>query len=388
MSEVRFVTREIGSLAKPGWRVKSIAGRPVEETDIEYARKWGERLGIDTEELTGILQKGQGFSDEDKVKIHAYAASYGIRLLESSGLDVVYDGEQRRSEMYDHAVKHARGFETRGTVRSWDNKYYTKAAVVEKPLVETVYDLEEYEFVIYNTDRTIKVPFTGAYTVMDWSYDEYYAGGGEAESSLLGASAGRRMEARRQFGVDAARDVVRPNVAGIVEAGADWVQIDEPAATTRPEEVPLVVETFNAIRADIDARCSMHICFSDYSCLFPHIEELDDCYELQLEFSNRDSLETGTKAESRPGYAILDKFRESAWEGKIGLGVIDIHTDYIEPPELVRDRVLYAAGVLGPDRIEVNTDCGLRTRSWAVSYGKLANMVEGTRLAEKELNGS
>lgn len=384
MSEVRFVTREIGSLAKPGWRVKSIAGRPVDEDDVEYARRWGERLGISgVEELVEILRKGQGFSDEEKAEIQDYAALYGIRLLESSGLDAVYDGEQRRSEMYDHAVKHAHGFEARGTVRSWDNKYYTKAAVVEKPLVETVYDLEEYEFVRNHTDRTIKVPFTGAYTVMDWSYDEHYAG----ESSLLGASAERRMEARRQFGVDAARDVVRPDLAGIVEAGADWVQIDEPAATTRPEEVPLVVETFNATREGIDARCSMHICFSDYSCLFPHIEELDDCYELQLEFSNRDSLETGTKAEDRPGYAILSNFRESAWDGKIGLGVIDIHTDFIEPPELVRDRVLYAVDVLGPERIEVNTDCGLRTRSWEVSYEKLANMVEGTRLAEEALNG-
>ncbi len=382
MSGVRFVTREIGSLAKPGWRVKSIAGRPVEETDIEYAKKWGERLGINTEELTDILGRGENFSDENRAKIQDYAALYGIRLLERSGLDVVYDGEQRRSEMYDHAVKHAQGFEARGTVRSWDNKYYTKSAVIEKPLVETIYDLEEYEFVRGNTDLMVKVPFTGAYTIMDWSYDEHYAG----ESSLLGASAERRSGARLAFGVDAARDVVRPNVAGIVEAGADWVQIDEPAATTRPEEVPLVVETFNATREGVEARCSMHICFSDYSCLFPHIEQLDDCYELQLEFSNRDALETGTKAEDRPGYAILDKFRESAWDGKIGLGVVDIHTDFIEPPELVRDRILYAASVLGPERIDVNTDCGLRTRSWEVSYEKLVNMVEGTRLAENALN--
>lgn len=71
----------------------------------------------------------------------------------------------------------------------------------------------------------------------------------------------------------------------------------------------------------------------------------------------------------------------------MGLGVIDIHTDFIEPPELVRDRILYAAGVLGPERIEVNTDCGLRTRTWEVALQKLQNMVEGTRLAEDVLNG-
>jgi 5-methyltetrahydropteroyltriglutamate--homocysteine methyltransferase len=383
MTEIRFVTREIGSLAKPGWRVKAIAGRPVEEKDVEDARGWGERLGIDPEELVEILQRGEGFIDEEKQKVQDYAALYGIRLLEKAGLEVVYDGEQRRSEMYDHAVRHATGFETRGTVRSFDNKYYTKAAVVEKPLVEGAYDLEEFEFVRSHTERVVKVPLTGAYTIVDWSYDEYYARNG----AMLGA-ARERAEARWRFGVDVARDVVRPNVAGLVEAGAEWVQIDEPAATTRPEEVPLVVETFNATREGVEARASMHICFSDYNSLFPHVEELDGCYELQLEFSNRDSRELGTGAEDRPGYDVLGRFAESAWDGKVGLGVIDIHTNFIEPPELVRDRILYASGVLDPERIEVNTDCGLRTRTWEVSLEKLKNMVEGARLAEKELNGS
>jgi len=138
----------------------------------------------------------------------------------------------------------------------------------------------------------------------------------------------------------------------------------------------------------VDARASMHICFSDYNCLFPHIEALDDCYELQLEFSNRDSKEVGTSPEDRPGYDVLRKFAGSAWDGKVGLGVIDIHTNFIETPELVRDRILYASEVLGPDRLEVNTDCGLRTRTWEVSLEKLKNMVEGARLAEVELNGA
>jgi 5-methyltetrahydropteroyltriglutamate--homocysteine methyltransferase len=384
MTEIRFVTREIGSLAKPGWRVKALAGRPVAKKDVEEAQEWGERLGVEgVEELTEILSKGRGFTGEEKQKIQDFSALYGIRLLEDAGLDVVYDGEQRRTEMYDHAVRHAKGFETRGTVRSFDNKYYTKAAVVEKPLVDRAYDLAEFEFVRSHTDRAVKIPFTGAYTIVDWSYDEHYA----KDGTMLGAAA-QRAEARQRFGVDVAREVVRPNVAGLVEAGAEWVQIDEPAATTRPEEVPLVVETFNVTRQGIDARASMHICFSDYNCLFPHIEALEDCYELQLEFSNRDSREPGTEAENRPGYDVLSRFAESTWEGKIGLGVIDIHTNFIEPPQLVRDRVLYAARVLDPERIEVNTDCGLRTRTWEVSLEKLKNMVEGTRLAEEELNGS
>src|SRR5918994_179565 len=230
MTEIRFVTREIGSLAKPGWRVKAISGRPVEERDIDQAQKWGERLGVErVEDLTEILRKGEGFTDGERMKIQDYASLYGIRLLERAGLDVVYDGEQRCSEMYDHVVRHTKGFETRGTVRSFDNKYYTKAAVVEKPLVERAYDLEEFEFVRSHTDRIVKVPFTGAYTILDWSYDEHYA----KDGTTLGAAA-QRAEARQRFGVDVARDVVHPNVLGLVEAGAGGGQIDGPAPTTRP----------------------------------------------------------------------------------------------------------------------------------------------------------
>jgi 5-methyltetrahydropteroyltriglutamate--homocysteine methyltransferase len=219
--------------------------------------------------------------------------------------------------------------------------------------------------------------------VVDWLYDEH-----DAREGALGASRERRREARREFVRDVAERVIRPNVEGLVAAGASWIQIDEPAATTKPDEVPLVVEGFNAALRGVAAdKKSVHICFSDYTALWPAVLELEDCLELQLEFANRDSRELGTGDEDRPGYAeTLHLFKEHGYPG-VGLGVLDIHSDFVEPAELVRDRVLYAADVLGgTKRIQVNPDCGLRTRSWDVVYEKLANMVEGTRLAEDVLN--
>jgi 5-methyltetrahydropteroyltriglutamate--homocysteine methyltransferase len=377
---VRFVTREIGSLAKPPWRVKAFAGKPLEDHDVAEAERWGERLEVDGYEqlVEGLRTAGVGLAEIDD-----WAARYAIRLLEKTGLDVVYDGEQRRTEMYDHVAAFARGFEPRGTVRSFDNKYYSKAAVVEPPAVDGPQDVEEYRFVAAQTEREVKVPLTGAYTMVDWSYDEHYA-----REGALGASRERRREARREFVRDVAERVIRPNVEGLVAAGASWIQIDEPAATTKPDEVPLVVEGFNAALRGIAAdKKSVHICFSDYTALWPAVLELEDCLELQLEFANRDSRELGTGDEDRPGYAeTLHLFKEHGYPG-VGLGVLDIHSDFVEPAELVRDRVLYAADALGgTKRIQVNPDCGLRTRSWDVVYEKLANMVEGTRLAEDVLN--
>ena len=68
------------------------------------------------------------------------------------------------------------------------------------------------------------------------------------------------------------------------------------------------------------------------------------------------------------------------------LGVIDVHTDRIESPELIKDRILKAIKILTPERIYVNPDCGLRTRSWKVAFAKLQNMIKGVMLARRELS--
>jgi 5-methyltetrahydropteroyltriglutamate--homocysteine methyltransferase len=376
---IRYLTREIGSLAKPPWLVKATAGRPFDEEDAEHAARWGKKLEIeDHEALLEYLQVGRIGEAEPA---RDWASRYAIALLERAGLDVVYDGEQRRTEMYDHVVRHARGFEPRGTVRSFDNRYYDKAAVVGTPTLDDPYDVEEYRFVAAHSDRRVKVPFTGPYTIVDWSYDEHYG-----HQTSLGATANERTDARRRFLLDVAERVVRPNAAAVVDAGCDWIQIDEPALTTRPDEVPLGIEAYNRAVAGLDVSCSLHVCFSDYRLLFPHVLELENCLELQLEFANRDGRGLGTSGAERSGYEPLFLFRKHGGPAA-GVGVLDVHSDFVEPPELVRDRILYATAVLGPERIYVNPDCGLRTRTWEIAFAKLVNMVEGTRLAEAELNG-
>ncbi len=107
--------------------------------------------------------------------------------------------------------------------------------------------------------------------------------------------------------------------------------------------------------------------------------------QLALEFSNRDTGKLGTDDESRKGFSIIRDFVNFGENRELGIGVIDVHTDFIEPPELVRDRILYVAKFYDIDRIVVNPDCGLRTRSRDVAYQKLKSMTEGTKLAEKIL---
>jgi 5-methyltetrahydropteroyltriglutamate--homocysteine methyltransferase len=378
-----LLTHELGSLAKPNWRVKAIGGAEITEQDLEEARLWGKRLQVDRhEDLIDLLRLGR-LDKEQKAGVKRWSSTYGLRLLESVGLDVVYDGEQQRSEMYAWAVAHADGFEWRGSVRAFDNKYYSKAAVTGPISLRVPYHNEEFAHARGVARADLKVPITGAYTLADWSFDEHYftdADLGDPDHRS------RRREARRRFILDLARDLIRPNVEALIGLGARWIQIDEPGGSTEPDELDLFVESFNESVQGLEAVFSTHLCFSDYDLFFPGIEGMTGCRQFAVGFANYDSREPGIRAEDRPGYRVLPKFRDLPYRPVLGVGVLDIHTDFIEPAELVRDRVIHSVEVFGdPARIHVIPDCGLRTRSWDVAYGKLQNMVAGVELAKKDL---
>jgi 5-methyltetrahydropteroyltriglutamate--homocysteine methyltransferase len=378
-----LLTHELGSLAKPNWRVRGVAGQPIEEGDIEEARMWGERLGVDGhEELLALLGRAP-LDRPDRDVVKKWSSRYAVRFLESVGLDVVYDGEQRRSEMYAWAIAHADGFEWRGSVRAFDNKYYSKAAVTGPISLRVPYHNEEFSFVREIARAELKVPITGAYTIADWSFDEHYF----AEARLGdGDWRERRRDARRAFILDVARNLIRPNLEALITLGAPWLQIDEPGGSTDPAELDLFVESFNTSVEGLEAVFSTHLCFSDYDLFFPAIEGMHGCRQFAVGFANYDSREPGVSAESRPGFRSLPKFRDLSYRPVLGVGVLDIHTDFVEPPELVRDRVLYAVEVFGdPTRVHVIPDCGLRTRSWEVAYRKLESLVTGVQLAKKSL---
>jgi 5-methyltetrahydropteroyltriglutamate--homocysteine methyltransferase len=186
--------------------------------------------------------------------------------------------------------------------------------------------------------------------------------------------------------LELATRLIRPNLESLIKLGARWLQVDEPGASTEPDELDLFVESFNTAVDGLEAMFSTHLCFSDYELFFPAIEAMSGCQQYCVGFANDDTRHLGVNESARPGYQIIKRFRDLPYRPALGIGVLDIHTDFIEPPELVRDRILYAVEVFGdPERIHVTPDCGLRTRTWEVAFAKLRNMVEGTRLAKSAL---
>jgi len=368
-----FPVVEVGSLNKAPFRVRDV-GRAVAE-----AERWGSMLGVEGYETLVDKIKTQTLSETEALD---WACVYGLKFFEKAGLDIIYDGEQRRVEMYEHPLQYIDGFEFRGVVRVWDNEYYRKAAVVRKPSLKSVYHVDELLFNKKHTSKPLKVPITSAYTLADWSFNEYYMERVEGVDWV--EKAGR---ARYEFVYDLARDIIRPVASELASKGADFVQLDEPAAATKPYEAELVVESINETVKGLNSKIAVHICYTDYAALFPHLLELK-ADVLSISCSNADTTSLGVEPEKRPGFKVLEVFRDYDVRFALAPGLVDVHTDFVEPAELVRDRLLYACKVMNnPDKLYGCNDCGLRTRRWDVAYRKQLNLVKGCEMARKVFEG-
>ncbi len=387
-----FQTQEIGSVQRPIWRQKLDA--PPSKEWMADAMLWGERLGVEerhelcNSQHSGLLQKEPSKrSPEDKKRIIDIATLYVIRMFEAAGLDRIYNGENPGTEMYDTVARRTNGISTAGTLNSFDANYFKKGIIDGKLSVKPDgigFFVDETEFVSANTKRAVKPCLSGPYTMTDWSYIEYYRksreSGGESPFEALKNS---RKDALMEFSAN----VHNPIVKALAKNGVKVIQLDEPAATTKEYESGLFTEainkSFEGIPADIEK--AVHMCYSNYPVLFPSLADcVADTY--LIEFTNHASPTSFNPTQVSPeAYKIIELFKEYKMNVNVGVGVVDIHSDLIETPQVIRDRLLYAAKLVGdPKRVQVNPDCGLRTRQWHVAFAKLLNMVEGAALARAE----
>ena len=300
-----FPTQEIGSLQKSAWRVKGLKGTATDK-DIEDLRQWYGKIGLQSgtenaiNAIKGIkIEKnartkfGTNYVGNEKLeelgqKLKEESQIFGLKFLESAGLDIIYDGEQTRVEMYEDPISDMEGFEFKGIVRAFDVMKYRKATCVSEPKFKLPYHLAEFLFLKDKTKHELKIPITGAYTLAEWSYNEHYGKQRLENASLFDLFGSEKLD-RGEMAIALAKNVIRPNIKALVDKGAKWVQIDEPAATTYPDEVDLVVETFNESVKGLNVKASIHMCFSDYRVFFPAILNMKNCFQYNWEFANKDT---------------------------------------------------------------------------------------------------
>ncbi|MEM3675918.1 MAG: methionine synthase [Thermoplasmataceae archaeon] len=330
-----FKTQEIGSFRKPDY----LSGKFHK---IEGSREFFELAGKATLETLEVYKR--------------------------SGLDNLgVGGEMFRWEMYEHLAEHIEGIKFYGMVRSFDNRYYRKGSVVSSIGRRDSAHLPELQFLLANTKGELKIPITGPYTMMDWSFNDFYRNRHDLAMAYASVIRDEIRDLQRIFRKSRPGEIMQ-------------VQIDEPAATTHPDEMDIVVDSVNACLDGIgEIEPTIHVCYSkDYRILYDVVPELR-VKGLNLEFANRDTLEGGQGRERRTGYQDLAYFSQinDTLQDKrfIGLGVTDVHIDLVEPVQLIENRIEEAVRILeDPNLIRINPDCGLRTRSREIGEGKLRNM--------------
>ena len=274
-----------------------------------------------------------------------------IHFQEEIGIDILVDGEMYRGDMVTFFAETLKGFEVSGLVRSYGNRYYRKPVVVDEIKRAKPMTVEWFQFAQRLTKRPVKGMLTGPYTIMDWSFNEYYAD-------------------RREL-VLALAEVIHEEALDLEKAGARYIQIDEPAVSVRPEELPLAIEAMGIVTKGLKAKTLTHICYGDFEKIYPGMLDIPvDQIDLELSNSN---------------FNLLELFRKYPFTKEIGLGVVDVHSHALETKDQVKGRIKKALEVFRPEQIYVDPDCGLKTREVQEAKDKLRVVVEATKEVRKEL---
>jgi 5-methyltetrahydropteroyltriglutamate--homocysteine methyltransferase len=293
---------------------------------------------------------------KELAELELKATAEVIRLQEDVGLDILVDGEMYRGDMVaffagEPGGRTIEGMKLGGLVRSYGNRYYHKPIITGKLAWPGPMTLDMWRYAQGLTDKPVKGMLTGPYTMVDWAFDEHY---GDRTQAVLDMAA-----------------VIHQEAVELDKAGAPYIQVDEPAATTRFDEMDLVSRGLSIVTQGLKAKTVTHFCYGDFARVFQQIVNLP-VSQLDIETANS-------------GYDLLELFRGDRFDKELAIGVLDVHSHRIETVEEVVAGIRRGLEVVPPERLFIDPDCGLKTRTWDEAAAKLRVMVQAVRQVRREL---
>ena len=138
------------------------------------------------------------------------------------------------------------------------------------------------------------------------------------------------------------------------------------------------------------SKIRMHICWGNYEGPHSHDISLDKILPLILKANvGTYLLESSNPRHSHEWQAFEDI--KLPQDKIIAPGVIDSTTNFIEHPEVVKNRLIQFSKVVNKDQLMAGTDCGFSTFAGFgnvdenIVYKKLESLVIGTELASKTI---
>ena len=288
------------------------------------------------------------------------ATRLAVEDMERAGVDLVTDGEMRRESYSNRFATALAGVDLDNPGVALDRTGHENPVPrVVGPIYRTrPVEVRDVEFLRALTDRRIKITVPGPFTMTQQAQDDHY---GDGRALAL-----------------AYAEAVNEELRDLKAAGADVVQIDEPYLQARPEPArEYALEAIDRALEGIEGDTVLHTCFGYAHVVkerltgYPFLRELDGCRATHV------SLEA-----AQPGLdpKVLDDLPSKA----IVLGVLDLGSPEAETPEVVAERIRRALSVVGPERLIVAPDCGMKYLPRDLAFRKLEAMVAGARLVSKE----
>ncbi|MBB5790845.1 5-methyltetrahydropteroyltriglutamate--homocysteine S-methyltransferase [Jiangella mangrovi] len=277
-----------------------------------------------------------------------------IRLQEKLGLDVLVHGEPERNDMVQYFAEHLNGFAT--TEHGWVQSYGSRCVRppilygdVSRPAPITV---EWATYAQSLTDRPVKGMLTGPVTILAWSFVR--------DDQPLGDTA-------RQVAL-----AIRDETVDLEATGIGIVQVDEPALrellplrrVDRAAYLDWSVGAFRLATAGVadETQVHTHLCYSEFGDVVAAIDGLD---------ADVTSIEA-----ARSRMEIVPDVAASGFARGIGPGVYDIHSPRVPSADEVEALLRRALDAIPGDRLWVNPDCGLKTRTYEQVEPALTALVE------------
>jgi 5-methyltetrahydropteroyltriglutamate--homocysteine methyltransferase len=246
---------------------------------------------------------------------------------------------------------------------------------------EILRDIENFKVALQGASPAeCFLPAVAPGTIEHWLINNYYPN----DEQYLGAIA----------------DAMHEEYKAITEAGF-ILQIDDPdlpdAWQMHPEMSVADYRKFAQLRIDAlnhalrdlpEDQVRLHVCWGSYHGPHKHDIPLKDIVDIVLGVrAGAYSVEAGNPRHEHEWKVWKDT---KLPEGKILIpGVVGHSSDFIEHPELVAERLVRFAQLVGKENVIAGTDCGLggRVGHPSIVWAKLQALAEGAELASEELWG-
>jgi len=285
------------------------------------------------------------------------AVRWAVKEQEEAGVEVITDGEQRRSNYILYHCQHLEGidFINKEEKDLREGKIKVVVPVIRgqiKP--KELFLAKEFLFMESLTHKQVKVTIPGPLTIIDSIKDSYYYD-------------------EKKLAFDLAK-AIREEVKSLAEAGCKIIQIDEPVSIREPKKfLDYGLKALETCFGEVQGMTKeVHICRG-----YPNKEKDTKTeinrYALVIEALSHSVIDR-IAVEDAHEHLQLDIFQKFGSKDVI-LGVVDIGNERIETVEEIEQRIKEVLTMVSPEKLLVAPDCGLLLLPPEIAKAKLTNLV-------------